>query len=168
MKKMIMISALLISQGVFAGTFMDAAWANEVCQAWNSNSTLTSKLGKKWIKNDGKRGYKLIQIYRDKCGESSKIQLTIVPQDGKAVCARGGKPDGKALDSSYDYVMHASDKDWTCIGKGSFGCGAMGAMATGKLKFEGPKMEAMSVMGPFGSFLTLTGSVGGDKSSCAQ
>jgi putative sterol carrier protein len=42
----------------------------------------------------------------------------------------------------------------------------MGAMMTGKLKFEGPKMEAMGVMGPFDSFLILTGKVPGDKASC--
>ena len=168
MKKMIAIGALLVAQGVFADTFMDAAWADKACKAWNNNATLTTELGKKWIKNDGDRGYKIIQIYRDKCGDSNKIQLTIAAKDGKAICVRGGKPDGKKLDDNMDYVMHASDKDWTCIGKGSFGCGAMGAMASGKLKFEGPKMEAMSVMGPFGDFLTLTGSVGGDKSSCPQ
>ncbi len=170
MKKKIAILglSLFMLQSANADTFMDATWADKACKAWNQNSTLTDGLGKKWIKNNGDRGYKLIQIYRDKCGESSKIQLTIQEKDGKAMCVRGGTPDGKALDSSMDYVMHASDKDWTCIGEGSFGCGAMGAMATGKLKFDGPKVEAMSVMGPFGSFLTLTGELGGDKSSCAQ
>ncbi len=168
MKIVTLGATMFMLQSAYAGTFMDAAWADKACKAWNQNATLTTELGKKWIKNDGKRGYKIIQIFRDKCGESSKIQLTIKEQDGKAVCASGGKPDGKALDSSMDYVMHASDKDWTCIGKGSFGCGAMGAMATGKLKFNGPKVEAMSVMGPFGDFLTLTGEIGGDKSSCAQ
>jgi putative sterol carrier protein len=42
----------------------------------------------------------------------------------------------------------------------------MGAMASGKLKFKGPKMEAMGVMGPFDSFLTMTGKVPGDKAAC--
>ncbi len=42
----------------------------------------------------------------------------------------------------------------------------MGAMMTGKLKFEGPKGEAMGVMGPFNAFLTGTGKVPGDKESC--
>lgn len=146
--------------------FMDTAWAKKACSGWNADGKLTSELGKKWIKNNGGRGYKLVQIYRDKCGVGKKIQLTIQEKGGKAICVRGGKPDGKALNSSMDYVMHASDKDWTCIGKGSFGCGAMGAMASGKLKFKGPKMEAMSVMGPFGSFLKLTGKIGGDKGTC--
>ena len=60
--------------------------------------------------------------------------------------------------------MNATDDDWTCMGKASFGCGAMGAMMSGKLKFTGPKVEAMSVMGPFGAFLELTGAVEGTKS----
>jgi putative sterol carrier protein len=42
----------------------------------------------------------------------------------------------------------------------------MGAMATGKLKFKGPKMEAMGVMGPFASFLELTGKVPSDRTAC--
>jgi hypothetical protein len=42
----------------------------------------------------------------------------------------------------------------------------MGAMRTGKLIFEGPKMEAMGVIGPFDRFLVLTGKVPGDKASC--
>jgi len=39
-------------------------------------------------------------------------------------------------------------------------------MMTGKLKFEGPKGEAMGVMGPFDGFLVATGSVPGDKAGC--
>jgi putative sterol carrier protein len=42
----------------------------------------------------------------------------------------------------------------------------MGAMMTGKLQFKGPKGEAMGVMGPFDTFLQLTGKVPGDKKAC--
>ena len=52
------------------------------------------------------------------------------------------------------------------MGEASFGCGAMGAMMSGKLKFNGPKMEAMSVMGPFNQYLQLTGKVPGEKGAC--
>jgi len=62
--------------------------------------------------------------------------------------------------------MHATDEDWACMGEGSFGCGAMSATTTGKLKLGGPKMVAMGVMGPFDGFLVLTGKVAGDKASC--
>ncbi len=166
MKKVFLfLSVLGLSLNANAA-FMDAAWAQKACDGWNANSTLTGELAKKWIKNNGGRGYKLVQIYRDKCGAGSKIQLTIQEKDGKAMCVRGGKPDGKSMNKKHDYIMHANDKDWTCIGKGSFGCGAMGAMASGKLKFKGPKMEAMSVMGSFGAFLKLTGRIGGDKGTC--
>lgn len=37
--------------------------------------------------------------------------------------------------------MNATDEDWACMGKGSFGCGAMGAMMTGKLKFSRPSIR---------------------------
>ena len=82
------------------------------------------------------------------------------------MCTYGGAPTADAMDSSMDYVMHATDDDWNCMGKASFGCGAMGAMMTGKLKFEGPKMEAMGVMGPFNAFLQLVDEVPGDQGQC--
>ena len=163
-KKMILITSVItgLSSSVIATEFMDKAWAKNICEAWNKNDTLTSGLDK-WATNNKDRGYKLIQIYRTQCGEESKIQLNIVNKDGKAICTYGGKPDGKKADYSVDYIMNATDDDWTCMGKASFGCGAMGAMMSGKLKFTGPKMEAMSVMGPFGAFLELTGDVEGTK-----
>jgi len=44
----------------------------------------------------------------------------------------------------------------------------MGAMMTGKLKFKGPKGEAMKVMSPFEAFLQVAGKLPGDKSSCPK
>jgi len=64
--------------------------------------------------------------------------------------------------------MSATDEDWTCIGEGKLGCGAIGPMTTGRPGFNGPKVEATGVMGPFDSFLQLTGKVAGDKSSCPE
>lgn len=170
-----MIAALPALAG--AAEFMDAAWAKQACAAWNADPVLTGELmempeengsGYSWIGNDAGRGYKLIQMYRTQCGDATKTQLNIAVQGGKARCIYGGAPDGKAMNFSVDYLMHATDKDWTCMGEGSFGCGAMGAMMTGKLKFTGPKMEAMKVMSPFESFLQLTGKVPGNKGNCAQ
>ncbi|MBO0615191.1 SCP2 sterol-binding domain-containing protein [Thiothrix fructosivorans] len=161
---------LLLTAPVHAAEFMDAAWAKQACAAWNADSNLTSGLmdadGYSWIKNDNKRGYKLVQMYRTACGESTKVQLNITLEGDKATCSYGGAPDGKAMDASYDYLMHATDADWICMGEGKFGCGAMGAMSTGKLKFTGPKIEAMKVMGPFEHFLQLTGKVAGTKTEC--
>lgn len=167
--------ASAVAAPAMADTYMDAAWAKKACDAWNASPVLTQQLmetesddddGYSWIKNNAGRGYKLVQMYRTACGANSKIQLTIQEKDGKAMCVAGGKPDGKAMNFKVDYLMHASDKNWECMGRGSFGCGAMGAMMSGKLKFQGPKLEAMKVMAPFESFLKIAGKVPGDKSSC--
>jgi putative sterol carrier protein len=164
LKKIIVMTLATVGMmsALSATEFMDASWAKKACSAWNADATLTTKLAK-WSTNNKNRGYKIIQMYRTQCDVSSKIQLNIINKNGKSKCVYGGKPDGKKIDTSVDYVMHASDEDWTCMGKSSFGCGAMGAMMSGKLKFNGPKMEAMGVMGPFGSFLELTGKVNGKK-----
>ena len=164
LKKIILVTTVTIglASSAMATEFMDKTWAKNTCDAWNKSSTLTSGLAE-WATNNKDRGYKLIQIYRTQFDPKSKIQLNIVNKDGKAICTYGGKPDGKKVDYDVDYLMHASDEDWTCMGKGSFGCGAMGAMMSGKLKFTGPKVEAMGVMGPFGAFLELTGAVEGVK-----
>ena len=178
-KKLGLIVAMAtLTTPVIAETYMDATWAQKACNAWNASSTLTTELvdvdvndhggGYSWIKNNAGRGYKLVQMYRSSCGEASKIQLTIQEKDGKAMCVAAGKPDGKAINLAVDYIMHASDANWACMGRGSFGCGAMGAMMSGKLKFKGPKMEAMKVMSPFEAFLKVAGSTAGDKSSCPK
>lgn len=144
--------------------FMDANWAKKICNQWNKSHTLSKQLaGDAWVANNAGRGYKLIYMYRSECGASSKVQLTIQDQDGKAVCSYGGLPDGKSLNSKVDYVLHAKDKHWSCMGAGKFGCGVAGAISTGKLKLSGPKAEAKSVINPFGSFLKLAGQIPGNK-----
>ncbi|MEE9333156.1 MAG: SCP2 sterol-binding domain-containing protein [Granulosicoccaceae bacterium] len=171
-KVCVLFICALISPVLFAAEFMDASWAALACKAWNNNDTLTQNLLRtssrensySWMKNDADRGYKLIQIYRSNCGAKSAVQLNIAEQDGQAMCVYGGEPDGKNMNYSVDYVMHATDKNWTCMGTGD--CGVMGSMMTRKLKFKGPKMEAMQVMGPFSAFLRLTGDIPGDKSEC--
>ncbi len=150
-----------------AGTFMDADWAKQACEKWNQTPALTNELaGEVWMDNNAGRGYKVLHLYRTHCGENTKQQLTISAKDGKAICTYGGAPTEKNFSPKSDYLMHATDEHWACMGKGDFGCGPMGAMMSGKLKFTGPKMEAMGVMGPFESFLRLTGTVAGDTSSC--
>jgi putative sterol carrier protein len=159
--------ALTFSAGAQAATFMDAEWAAAACQAWNKAPELTTGLaGSAWAENNAGRGYKVIQLYRTKCGEGSKVELQISDKGGKAECTYGGAVKTAELNPDVDYLMNASDEDWACMGEGKFGCGAMGAMMTGKLKFKGPKGEAMGVMGPFDTFLQLTGKVPGDKSAC--
>ncbi len=169
-------SFTLFSTATLAGEFMSEDWAKQICTAWNNDTVLTTQLtqmpndmfdneGYKWIKNDAGRGYKIITLSRLGC-KTPKIQLNIAEKDGKAICTYGGKPDGKTLNMDVDYYMYASDTDWTCMGTGK--CGVMGSMMTGKLKFKGPKLEAMKVMDPFASFLKLTGKVPATKTACKK
>jgi len=46
-KQTVVVAAFLgaVSFGAESATFMDAAWASQLCQAWNKNPTLTGKLG---------------------------------------------------------------------------------------------------------------------------
>lgn len=149
-----------------ASVFMSEKWAEEACDAWNQDQELAKGLGGDWIGNDADRGYKVIQIYRIDCKDSAKVELTIVKDGDEAKCSYGGAVKHTELNDDVDYLMYAEDEDWACMGEGSWGCGPMGAMATGKLKFDGPKGEAMGVMGPFEGFLLLTGKVPSDRSSC--
>ena len=163
LKKIFFGTALILTSSIAsADKFMDAKWALAACDAWNLNETLMTGLaGDAWLNNNKDRGYKLIQMYRTDCGEASKVQLNIADKGGKASCIYGGVPDGKEINASVDYVMHATDARWTELGNNDYGPAK--AMMFGRLKFAGPKMEAMSVMSPFGEFLKLAGSVAGAK-----
>lgn len=86
------------------------------------------------------------------------MALRISDKDGKAMGTASVAVKTATLDPKVDYPMNATDEDWTCMGEGRLGCGAM---TTGKLKLKlnGPKMEAIGVMGPFDTVLQLTGKV---------
>ncbi|MBN2872623.1 MAG: SCP2 sterol-binding domain-containing protein [Halothiobacillaceae bacterium] len=151
-----------LSAAQASGVFMSEEWAGQICQQWNQSEALTTGLaGDTWVANMTDKGYKVIQLYRDECGPETRVELHIKPQDGKAICTYGGPVKAKSISEDSDYVMHATDEHWQCMGEGRFGCGAMGSMMSGELKFEGPKMEAASVIDPFNAFLELTGGVGG-------
>lgn len=150
-----------------APVFMSGDWAAEACKVWNADKGLTEKLKKSgWVENSGKKGYKVMQIYRRNCTDSPRAEMQIADKNGKATCVYGGWAKTEKLDSSYDYVMSAKDKNWVKMGNGKLG--AMGAMSTFRLRFRGPYGEAMSNMGPFGGFLLLTGKVDSDRSSCPK
>jgi putative sterol carrier protein len=165
--------SLIIAAGILgtaatahaATPLMSVEWTAQACDAWNKDATLTTGLAGDWMKNNKGRGYKIIQMYRTDCGEDYKTELKIVPKDGKALCVYGGKAQS-TLDLSADYLMHAETKRWTEMGNGEYG--PMKGMMFGRLKFSGPKMEAMSVMGPFESFLLLVGKVPGDTAACPK
>ena len=142
---------------------MSSDWAVGMCDAWNQEPSLTEGLAK-WMENDKDRGYKILRVYRMDCPESPRIQLRVADRDGAVTCIEGGLETDDALDSSCDYVMFAKTERWLEMGAGEYG--PMGGMMTGRLKFEGPKWEAMKNMGPFKSFLQLVGKVPGDSETC--
>ncbi|MBK6862772.1 MAG: SCP2 sterol-binding domain-containing protein [Ideonella sp.] len=144
---------------------MSPPWAQAMCAAWNADATLTDKLVESgWIKNDGGRGHKLMQIYRADCPKSERIEMQIALKDGKAQCVYGGAARAAKLDGAADYLMWAETPRWREMGAGDYG--PMRAMMFGRLEFAGPKMEAMGNMGPFSSFLLLVGKVPGDWAAC--
>lgn len=137
---------------------MSGAWAKLACEAWNADPVLTEKLVEtSWVKNDAKRGFKVLQIYRSDCAESPRVELRIAEQAGKARCVYGGKAETEKLDGGADYLMHAQTARWQEMGRGEYG--PMRAMLFGRLEFQGPMMEAMANMEPFESFLLLVGKV---------
>jgi putative sterol carrier protein len=163
--------AAALAAFAFAGSavavpvLMSGEWAKDACAAWNQDSVLTDKLVEsEWVKNDKGRGFKVMQVYRSDCGDKPTAEMRIALKDGKAACVYGGAPDTAKLDSGADYVMKAETARWIEMGKGEYG--PMAAMMFGRLGFEGPRMEAMGNMGPFGNFLLLVGKVPSDIAAC--
>jgi putative sterol carrier protein len=161
------LTGLAMSAGsAQAAPLMSTEWAAQACQYWNTNPALTTELAEKWAQNDGGRGYKIIHMYRTDCGEDTKVEMTISTKGGKTTCVYAGKIQHPNLNFDMDYLMHADTKRWREMGAGEYG--PMRAMMFGRLKFEGPKMEAMKVMGPFEQFLLIPGKVPGDDSCPAK
>jgi putative sterol carrier protein len=153
------------AQGAAAAVALSPAWATAMCEAWNAEPVLVEKLVESgWAKNDGGRGAKAMQIYRSDCKDSPRVELQIAQKDGKARCVYGGAVRTTKLDDGADYLMWAESARWREMGTGDYG--PMKAMMFGRLNFEGPKMEAMSNMGPFEKFLLLVGKVPGDWGRC--
>ena len=169
------VAALCLAGSYTASSFaqsstvvaMSEPWAKAMCEAWNADSNLTGKLVESgWVKNDGGKGVKVMQIYRSECSKSPRIELQVALKDEKAMCTYGGASKTSKLSGSSDYLMWADTPRWREMGAGEYG--PMRAMMFGRLNFEGPKMEAMGNMGPFESFLLLVGKVPGDWATCPQ
>jgi putative sterol carrier protein len=143
---------------------MSVEWGKAACDAWNADPVLTDKLVESgWADNHAGRGFKLMQVYRLDCKDAPRVEMRVSKQDGKAKCVYGGKVESK-LNMDVDYVMFAETARWLEMGKGEYG--PMKAMMFGRLKFEGPKLEAMGNMAPFENFLLLTGKVPSDAGRC--
>ena len=144
--------------------FMSGEWAESACEAWNQDEELTGNLTQ-WMENDLDRGFKIIQIYRMDCEDSPRVELRLegAEEEGNIQCTYGG-PAKAELDAKADYVMFAQTDRWEEMGAGDYG--PMKGMMTRRLRFQGPKWEAMNNMGPFKNFLLLTGQIEGDTASC--
>jgi putative sterol carrier protein len=150
-----------------APVMMSAEWAKQACKAWNADDSLTVGLKKsQWAANDAGRGYKVIHVYRTDCKGSHAVELRITSKQAKASCVYGGAIEKTQLDGGADYLMHAETARWLEMGKGDYG--PFRAMLFGRLKFEGPKLEAMANMEPFESFLLLVGKVPSDTGACPK
>lgn len=169
LKPALLASAILAVAGNASAepVLMSADWGKAACDGWNADQVLTDELAASgWVQNDGGKGYKVMQLYRTDCSDSPTTELRIGLQDGKAMCVYGGVVESAELNGDADYVMHAETTRWQEMGAGEYG--PMKAMMFGRLKFAGPKWEAMKNMGPFTNFLMLAGTVPSDTASCPQ
>lgn len=148
---------------VAAPVFMSPEWAEIACEAWNEDPVLTTEL-LVWLANDLDRGFKIIQMYRMDCEESDHVELRLALEERQTRCVYGGADQGEELQPKADYVMFALTERWMEMGAGKYG--PMKGMFTRRLRFEGPKWEAMKNMGPFSNFLQLAGGVPGDIEVC--
>ncbi len=150
-----------------ASVLMSAEWGTKACEAWNAEPVLTGQLVEsEWINNDADRGYKVIHVYRTDCGDAPTAELRIVEKNGKAMCDYGGLVQNAELNTKVDYTMHATTQRWQEMGSGKYG--PMRAMMLRRLKFSGPKWEAMKNMGPFKSFLLLVGKTPSTVDTCPE
>jgi putative sterol carrier protein len=162
-------SLMLMATGAAHATpvLMSAEWGEAACAAWNADPVLTRDLVESdWIKNDKGRGFKVMQVFREDCGDEPSAELRVSLRDGKAECIYGGAVQTAKLDSGADYVMYAETQRWLEMGRGEYG--PMKAMTFGRLGFKGPRMEAMGNMGPFSNFLLLVGKVPSSTDTCPK
>ncbi len=144
---------------------MSIKYIEQFCDAWNADELMTRGLAdSEWIDNDGGKGFKIIQLYRLDCPDSPHVEMQFERQDNKAMCVYAGKVENPDLDRSADYEMYAETERWVELGNGDYG--PMKAMMFGRLKFKGPKIEAMGNMGPFKNFLLLFGRFPSDSTVC--
>lgn len=144
---------------------MSAAWGEKACEAWNADAVLTEGLvSSGWIKNDLGRGFKVMQLFRADCGEEPSVEMRVALRDGKAMCVYGGAVETRERSAKADYLMYATTQHWQEMGAGEYG--PMKAMMFRRLKFAGPKVEAMGNMTPFQNFLLLAGKVGSETARC--
>jgi len=144
---------------------MSEAWVKAACDKWNEDELLTDGLAaSEWVDNDGDKGYKVMHLSRKDCESSAAVEMQFERKDNKAICVYGGKVQNPDLDPGADYYLFADTPRWIEMGNDEYG--PMAGMMFGRLKFKGPKMEAMGNMGPFKNFLLLVGKIPSDTATC--
>ncbi|VAX18320.1 hypothetical protein MNBD_NITROSPINAE02-1067 [hydrothermal vent metagenome] len=162
---LVSILSLVSINGAMAGekvVMLSDEWGKAACEAWNGDEVLTKGLYESdWVKNPKEgRTFRIIEIYREDCKDSSHIQLKLEPKDNLAFCVSGGP----ATEKEWDFLMWATTEHWIAMGKGDVG--PMWGMMSGKLHFKGSMIEAMQNMGPFENFLLLFGKVPSTTDQC--
>lgn len=169
MKRLVVhISALMLTLTTFSAqaspVLMSSDWGRLACRAWNAQPVLTKGLAEsEWVINDRGRGHKVIHLYRSECTESPRLELRISEKDGQAKCVYGGRIETD-LDLGVDYILHADTEHWREMGRGEYG--PIWAIATFKLSFTGPELEALANIQALEQFLRLIGRVPATHQSC--
>lgn len=160
MKGTVFVFLGIVGSSFAVPVFMDGEYAKALCDVWNKTPQLVGELGKSesWIAVPERK----IFIYREDCGDTKQIQLTIKNEQGRAVCVYGGP--AKDRRGPNDFLMYAETKRWLEMGRKEYG--PMKAMMFGRLKFEGPKGVAMRNMGPFEAFLDIVDEPPHDANKC--
>lgn len=144
--------------------FMNADFAKQLVDAWNSSS-LPVRLGSKeiggsdWINTPNKytgekRNKQVIIMSRRDCPSMAKVQLTIENREGKAVCTYGG-----AMTESYEkaeWAFSPTTVQWYKFASGEWGYMQMPGIMTG---FRGPMFVARANISNFGEFWKVVGRV---------
>lgn len=156
MKKVFAIMIILgFALNSNAAVMMSDAWGKAICAEWNKDQVLTTALSD-WMDNNGNRGYKVMLLSRLNCPKSIPVQMTIV-KEGEDVICQDASLKNLEPDHNYDYSLSAETEDWREMGRGKIG--AIYAMTSGALKFQGPRWEAFKNRTAFGNFLLLIGKI---------
>jgi len=143
MNKLLVLGLSFISLAAFSD-------ANKIADAYSNSSSPSDLVSSGWTKNDGGKGFKILQIVVKDSGQVAELHID---NSGAVVKTQDSASDN--LDFNYDYKLIATKADWDDMGTGK--SGPMYHMTLGGLSFKGPMGEAMNNMGPFEAFLINIG-----------
>ncbi len=140
------------------GQLLDAAFAADLCEAWNQTS-LPKKLGRsgsEWIDSADSRGSQTRVVSRRDCQGWGKVQLTIAADaNGQARCVSGGAYKGEA----FQWKFEPTTAQWADFTDG-FGYFDMPTIMSG---FTGPYHTAAANLSNFEIFFAAAGKVALDE-----